>query len=29
VRLDKENLVEVIKSKGYAYVTNRDQMLAA
>ncbi len=29
VRTDKENLVEVIKSKGYAYVTNREQMLAA
>ncbi|MFH0728754.1 MAG: alkaline phosphatase [Pseudomonadota bacterium] len=29
VRADKENLVEVIKSKGYAYVTNRDEMLAA
>ena len=29
VRTDNENLVEVIKSKGYAYVTNRDQMLAA
>lgn len=29
VRMDNENLVEVIKSKGYAYVTNRDQMLAA
>jgi len=29
VRSDKENLIEVIKSKGYDYVTNRDQMLAA
>jgi alkaline phosphatase len=29
VRTDKENLVEVIKAKGYAYVTNREQMLAA
>ncbi len=29
VRTDKENLVEVIKSKGYVYVTNREQMLAA
>lgn len=29
VRADKEDLVLVIKSKGYAYVTNRDQMLAA
>ncbi len=29
VRKDNENLVEVIKTKGYAYVTNRDQMLAA
>jgi alkaline phosphatase len=29
VRADKENLVEVIKSKGYTYVTSRDQMLAA
>lgn len=29
VRKDKENLVEVIKAKGYAYVTNRQQMMAA
>jgi alkaline phosphatase len=29
VRKDNENLVEVIKSKGYVYVTTRDQMLAA
>jgi alkaline phosphatase len=29
VRTDNENLVEVVKAKGYAYVTNRDQMLAA
>ena len=29
VRIDNENLVDVIKSKGYTYVTNRDQMLAA
>lgn len=29
VRTDNENLVEVIKAKGYAYVTDRDQMLAA
>ncbi|HIJ95675.1 MAG TPA: alkaline phosphatase [Desulfuromonadales bacterium] len=29
VRTDKENLVEVITSRGYTYVTNRDQMLAA
>ncbi|MDD2467416.1 MAG: alkaline phosphatase [Desulfobulbus sp.] len=29
VRTDNENLVDVIKAKGYAYVTNREQMLAA
>jgi alkaline phosphatase len=29
VRTDKENLVDVIKSKGYIYVTSRDQMLTA
>jgi alkaline phosphatase len=29
VRTDGENLVEVIKSKGYTYVTDREQMLAA
>jgi len=29
VRTDNENLVEVIKAKGYAYVTNREQMLTA
>lgn len=29
VRADHENLVEVVKSKGYAYVTTRNQMLAA
>lgn len=29
VRTDNENLVEVLKAKGYAYATNRDQMLAA
>ncbi len=29
VRADQENLVEVIRAKGYAYVTNREQMLAA
>lgn len=29
IRTDGENLVEVIKSKGYRYVTSREQMLAA
>ncbi len=29
VRTDHENLVDVIKAKGYTYVTERDQMLAA
>ncbi|MDK9706556.1 MAG: alkaline phosphatase [Desulforhopalus sp.] len=28
-RTDGENLVEVLKSKGYSYVTSREQMLAA
>jgi alkaline phosphatase len=29
VRTDHENLIEVIRAKGYTYVTQRDQMLAA
>ena len=29
VRTDNENLVDVIRSKGYAYLTSRDQMLVA
>jgi len=29
VRTDGENLIEAVKAMGYAYVTNREQMLAA